>query len=68
MQRVWQVYVWHWKAGDDAIAWDDVGSTFRQQLNVGDVIQVANQDDDLFLVRIFDLEPCNVKGVYVEGI
>lgn len=62
------VNVWWWKQGDDAIAWEDVASSDRAILKKGDILEIVNQDDELFMVRIVELEPARVAGIIVEEV
>ncbi len=48
------------------VAWDDVPSGMREQLEVGDRLVITNQSGETYTADIVDLEPCRVNGVYLE--
>ncbi len=63
---VWYYGLDEWSLG--RVAWADVPSEMREQLQVGDRLVITNQSGDAYVADIVDLEPCRSYGIYLEVV
>ncbi len=63
---VWYYGLDEWSLG--RVAWDDVPSAMREQLQVGDRLEITNQSGETHTADIVGLEPCRSYGGYLEDV